>query len=118
MKYLFTLSFIAFLYGSVIAQSHITKPDSGKVMLNCGCGHTISQPPLYLLRSHGKQYVIDSLGIDPQIIAAINIVKDSTEYMKYGAAARYGTVIITINDQKFPRALHDYKGKIKEISMH
>jgi hypothetical protein len=68
---------------------------SSNVRINCGCGHTISQSPLYLLRSYGKEYVIDSLGFDPQMISAINVVKGSTEYMKYGAAARYGTVVPT-----------------------
>jgi len=71
------------------------------------------QRPFYVIFSHGK--IISkadtiSAAILPQTIKSLNVLKDSTETLKYGTAGQHGVIEIYLNDDEFPDA---YKAFIK-----
>jgi hypothetical protein len=67
-------------------------------------------PPLYIVVSHKKEFKIDSLNtINPKSIKNINIFKDAASLHTYGPDARYGLILIMINDKKHPEVYKQLK---------
>lgn len=67
----------------------------------------IKQQPLYIIRSHQEEMQSTAQkvnAINPNQLKKLEVLKDSAVVKKYGQAAQYGVVIMTIDDEKYPDA--------------
>ncbi|SFS93235.1 hypothetical protein SAMN04487890_106236 [Mucilaginibacter polytrichastri] len=105
----------------VISKASDGKADSaaGKVMIRVcmpSKSALLQPPPLYVIKSRNEEFKMKStIGmsyIEPGAIKSILVLKDSVTTSKYGAEAKYGVILVTVNDDKYP----DLYNKIKKAS--
>lgn len=119
MKSIKILVVLIFIGSFSYAQSEKAKVDSGIVVHLDGPVHT-TPSPLYILTHEGKEYSLDTTAakkgiLDINSIKSIDIPKDREAILKYGAAAKNGVVVITLNEQKYSGAFNLLEKYLKAL---
>jgi hypothetical protein len=92
-----------------------SRPDTSATIVCLCCGSTSPQP-LFLIKRHNKIFVLDSLSrISPNWIQNIYITKEASQIAQYGAKAKDGVVIITLNEKDHPEAYKSIKHELKKF---
>lgn len=89
-------------------------PGAGVIVRICAPRKgALLQPPLYVIISRNKEFKMlnnDAFkDINPQAIQAVTVLKDSAAVNKYGNEAKYGVILITVNDAKYPKLYKEIK---------
>jgi TonB-dependent SusC/RagA subfamily outer membrane receptor len=117
-----------FILGSYVARAQATetskaspKQDSGKVIIHIcmpSKSSVLEHPPLYVIKSRNKEFKLKSIVainfINPDVIQSISVLKDSAATSKYGIEAKYGVILITVKDDKYPDLYKQIKKASKE----
>jgi hypothetical protein len=98
------------------------KTDSvaGKVVHICMPSKSalLQPPPLYIVKSRDKEFRVKSAKamefIEPNAIQTINVLRGDSITNKYGNEAKYGVIIITVKDDKYPDLYKQIKKASKE----
>lgn len=122
MKILITLTLLLIKVSLACAQSkpplqvttNAGQPDSDVPVRICvpSRASSIANAPLYIIKSHLQE--VKSSGaklysVNTKWIKSIEVLKDSTILAKYGSQAKNGVVVITLDDEKFPKAFEQLK---------
>lgn len=107
-------------YAQAIIDTNISNNKPGKIMMYCGTRKPSGPQPLFIIKEHAKQYILDSAGLSqnvlqPDCITSICVLKDQYAIDTYGTSAKNGVLIITINKARYPEAFQKMIPYLKKL---
>lgn len=116
MKYVLILALCITLCDRNYAQK-VIKTDTSQIKCRC----CISRASLLLiLKHHGRQFMLDTMAftdnlLKPTTIKKFEVVKTREALDIYGFVGKNGAVLVTLDEQKYPKLFKQLKKYIKAL---